>query len=178
MELIREFISTYYLEIIIVLIVVFFLHFITTLVLINKTRKSKEKYDTLVRGMDGINIEKLLIKTDRDIRDIQRDIELFQQNLNTMETKLTFAIQKIGFIRYNAYYDMGSDLSFSIALLDNFQNGFVFTSIYGREQSVCYAKPVKDGESNIPLSAEEMIAIERALKGENLEFSNQKRVKA
>ena len=178
MELIRSNISIYYIEIIIGLIVVFFLLFISTIVSLIKTRKLREKYIALVRGIEGINIEDLLIKSDRDIRDIQRDLELFQQNLNTMETKLTFAIQKIGFIRYNAYYNMGSELSFSIALLDNFQNGFVFTSIYGREQSVCYAKPVKDGESNIPLSAEEIIAIERALKGENIEFSKQRRVKA
>lgn len=178
MELIRSNISIYYIEIIIALIVVFFLLFISTIVSLIKTRKLREKYIALVRGIEGINIEDLLIKSDRDIRDIQRDLELFQQNLNTMETKLTFAIQKIGFIRYNAYYNMGSELSFSIALLDNFQNGFVFTSIYGREQSVCYAKPVKDGESNIPLSAEEIIAIERALKGENIEFSKQRRVKA
>ncbi|MDD2447473.1 MAG: DUF4446 family protein [Tissierellia bacterium] len=178
MELIRSYISIYYIEIIIALIVVFFLLFISTIVSLIKTRKLREKYIALVRGIEGINIEDLLIKSDRDIRDIQRDLELFQQNLNTMETKLTFAIQKIGFIRYNAYYNMGSELSFSIALLDNFQNGFVFTSIYGREQSVCYAKPVKDGESNIPLSAEEIIAIERALKGENIEFSKQRRVKA
>ena len=178
MELIRSNISIYYIEIIIGLIEVFFLLFISTIVSLIKTRKLREKYIALVRGIEGINIEDLLIKSDRDIRDIQRDLELFQQNLNTMETKLTFAIQKIGFIRYNAYYNMGSELSFSIALLDNFQNGFVFTSIYGREQSVCYAKPVKDGESNIPLSAEEIIAIERALKGENIEFSKQRRVKA
>ena len=129
MELIRSNISIYYIEIIIGLIVVFFLLFISTIVSLIKTRKLREKYIALVRGIEGINIEDLLIKSDRDIRDIQRDLELFQQNLNTMETKLTFAIQKIGFIRYNAYYNMGSELSFSIALLDNFQNGFVFTSI-------------------------------------------------
>ena len=177
-ELIRKFIIIYSIEIIIGLIVSILLLFITVIILIYKGRKLKENYTALVRGMNGINIEDLLIRTDRDIKDIQRDIQLFQQSLNNMETKLTFAIQKIGFIRYNAFYDMGSQLSFSIALLDNFQNGFVFTSIYGREQSVCYAKPVRDGESNIPLSAEEMIAIERAIKGENIDFANEKLIKA
>ena len=100
--------------------------------------------------------------------DIKRDLELFEKNLESLETKLTFSIQRIGFIRYNAFYDMGSDLSFSIALLDSYRNGFVLTSIYGRENSVSYAKPVKNGVSNIPLSAEELIAIERAIKGEEI----------
>lgn len=81
--------------------------------------------------------------------------------------KLTFAIQKVGFVRYNAFGDMGSELSFSIAFLDNFLNGFILTSIYGREHSTCYAKPIKDGKSIYPLSAEEIQAIDRAIKGED-----------
>jgi len=84
----------------------------------------------------------------------------------TVETNLTFALQKIGFLRYNAFADMGSELSFSIALLDKYNNGFVLTSIYGREKSVSFAKPIKNGESNVPLSPEEMIAIDRAIRGE------------
>ncbi len=61
---------------------------------------------------------------------------------------------------------MGSELSYSIVLLDEHLNGFVLTSIYGREQSVSYAKPIKDGKSTFPLSAEEMQAMDRAIKGE------------
>lgn len=178
MELVKDFISAHYIEIIMSLIMSFFLLLLIVIVLIYKTKKSKEKYNSLVRGIDGIDIEKLLIKSDKDIRDLQRDIEIFQKNIDTMETKLSFTIQKIGFIRYSAFDDMGSELSFSIAMLDNFQNGFVFTSIYGREQSVCYAKAIKSGESKIPLSAEEILSIERALKGENLEFDEYSRVKS
>lgn len=175
MELIRDFIAAYYIEIIMVMAVCIFVLLISSIILRIRIKQSKEKYNAFVRGIDGINVEELFIQTDKDIRDIQRDIELFQKDLTNLETKLTFAIQKVGFNRYNAFNDMGSELSFSIALLDNFKNGFVLTSIYGRENSVSYAKPVRDGQSNIPLSAEELIAIERAIKGENIEFSNIRR---
>jgi hypothetical protein len=175
MELIREYISAYYIEIIIGLAVGLFLLLISTIILNFKIKKSKEKYNAFVQGCEGINVEELFIKIDRDIRDIRRDLELFQKDLSSIETKLAFAIQKVGFIRYNAFNDMGSELSFSIVLMDNFLNGFVITSIYGRDNSVSYAKPVKEGKSNIPLSAEELIAIERAIKGENIEFSNFRR---
>ena len=53
-------------------------------------------------------------------------------------------------MRYNAFDDMGSQLSFSLALLDDFKNGIVLTSIYGREDTVTYCKEIKDGTSNIP----------------------------
>lgn len=88
------------------------------------------------------------------------------QKIESIETKLAFAIQKVGFVRYNAFGDMGSDLSFSIALLDKFQNGFVLTSIYGREHTTSYAKPIKFGKSIYPLSVEEIQAIDRAIIGE------------
>lgn len=171
MDLIREFISFYYIEIIIGLAIFMVILFILFLANLRKHKKAKERYNSFMRGLTGVNIEDLLIYIDRDLRSIERDINLIENNINEIETKLTFAIQKIGFYRYNAFDGMGSELSFSIALLDNFYNGFVLTSIYGRESSVSYAKPVRDGKCNIPLSAEEMLAIDRAIKGEGLEKS-------
>ena len=61
---------------------------------------------------------------------------------------------------------MGSDQSFSLALLDSFKNGFVITSIYGRDYASTYGKPVKNGKSVYPLSVEEIQAIDRAIIGE------------
>ena len=166
MEYIREFISTYNTEIIFGLAIAIIGLFILLIMTQGKIKKSKEKYNSFMRGLTGVNIEDLLIRIDKDIREMERDINLIESNISSLDTKLTFAIQKIGFIRYNAFDGIGSELSYSIALLDNFQNGFVLTSIYGRESSISYAKPLKNGECNIPLSAEELIAIDRAIKGE------------
>ena len=171
MEWIRDFISIYNVEIILGLAVGIIVLLIISIIQEVKINKTKEKYNTFVRGMNGIDIEGLFIQTNRDINDIKRDINLFEQNISNIETKLAFAVQKIGFLRYNAFDDMGSELSYSIAILDNFQNGFILTSIFGRENSVSYAKPIKNGNSSIPLSAEELIAIDRAIKGERLEKS-------
>jgi len=171
MEWIRDFISIYNVEIILGLAAGIVVLLIVSIIQEVKINKTKEKYNTFVRGMNGIDIEGLFIQTNRDINDIKRDINLFEQNINNIETKLAFSIQKIGFLRYNAFDDMGSELSYSIAILDNFQNGFILTSIFGRENSVSYAKPIKNGNSSIPLSAEELIAIDRAIKGERLEKS-------
>lgn len=169
MEWLQENISFYLTEIIIGLAV--FILILLTISIIQgvKIRKIKERYNSLVRGMNGLDIEGLIIKTNGELMDVKRDLSLIDQNINNLETRLSFAIQRIGFIRYNAFADIGSELSFSIALLDQYQNGFIITSIFGRESSVSYAKPMKNGKSNIPLSAEELIAIERALKGEGVE---------
>lgn len=122
----------------------------------------RKKYDLLVNGTTNMNIEELLIKAGKDVNDMRMDMNVFHDNIKALERNFKFAVQKVGFIRYNAFAEMGSDLSFSIALLDSFQNGFVLTSIYGRDYSSLYAKPIKKGKSKYELSVEEMQAIDRA----------------
>ena len=171
MENIKNIISTYNIEVIIGLAIGLFVLLLLNLMSSIKVRSIKEQYNTLAQGMSGVNLEELLIHTSNDLKGIKGDIVQLDENIKSLGTKLTFAIQKVGFMRYNAFGDMGSDLSFSVALLDNFSTGFVITSIYGRDNNVCYAKPIKDGKCNIQLSGEEVMAIDRAIKGMTLEKS-------
>lgn len=73
------------------------------------------------------------------------------------------ALQRIGLVRYDAFEDMGGHLSFSAALLDANGNGMVVTSINGRQDTRCYAKPVEGWASSHNLSEEEEAAIRQAL---------------
>jgi hypothetical protein len=159
-------ISDYTTYIILGLLIFNIILFIMFLVQNNKIKHERERYQNLTKGLSGVNFEELFMHVNSDINNINSNLKRLEDNLLTVETNLTFAIQKIGFLRYNAFADMGSELSFSIALLDKYNNGFVLTSIYGREKSVSFAKPIKNGESNIPLSPEEMIVIDRAKRGE------------
>lgn len=72
-------------------------------------------------------------------------------------------IQKVGILRYSAFQDTGSDLSFTLALLDENNNGVVLNGIYSREMSNIYAKPVENGVSTYTLSEEEQQAINKAI---------------
>ena len=166
MDQLRATIAAFYVEITMGLIGALVVLMILYTIAQIRISKIKEKYNLLVRGVKGVNIEQLLIKAGEDINNVHIDINNIQNNLDKIETKLSFAIQKVGFVRYNAFGNMGSDLSFSIALLDSFQNGFVLTSIYGRDYTTSYAKPLKFGKSVYPLSVEEMQAIDRAIIGE------------
>lgn len=167
MEEIRQIIQSYYVEIIFGLALALLLLLVLYLIGQVRISKLKNRYDQWTKGMDGINIEKILLRNGEEINKLWTEINSINRSLDKLDIKLGFAIQKIGFIRYNAFGDMGSELSFSIVFLDDFLNGFVLTSIYGREQSVIYAKPIKDGKSLYPLSVEEIQAVDRAIKGEN-----------
>ena len=66
-------------------------------------------------------------------------------------------------VRYNAFKDVGSDLSFALALLDEQNNGIVLNGIYSRDMSNIYAKPIENGKSTYVVSEEEAQAIQKAM---------------
>jgi uncharacterized protein YlxW (UPF0749 family) len=80
-----------------------------------------------------------------------------------IDEKLGVAIQRVGLVRYDAFEDMGGRLSFSAALLNASGDGVVITSINGRADTRCYAKPVAEGASAHNLSDEEAEAIRLAM---------------
>ena len=72
-------------------------------------------------------------------------------------------VQKVGIMRYKAFEDVGSDLSFSIAMLDAHNDGIVLTGLYGRHDSTTYAKPIDKGISRYELSEEEAHVLKEAM---------------
>jgi hypothetical protein len=72
-------------------------------------------------------------------------------------------VRRVALIRYDAFEDVGGQLSFSAALLDEHGSGLVLTSINGRQETRVYAKPVAEGTSTYNLSLEEEEAIRRAM---------------
>ena len=112
-----------------------------------------------------------------DGKDIQEDLENYMYRVERVEkqnaeirgiiedinTNMSSCIQKIGMVRYNAFKDTGSDLSFALALLDENDNGVVLNGIYSREMSNIYAKPVEKGNSKYTISEEEKEAIQKAV---------------
>lgn len=139
---------------------------IINLIAFSKIGKIRGKYDSFVSNVNIDNVEELLVNLGKDVEEIHGDINIIKSNVEAIETRLSFAIQKVGFVRYNAFAEMGSELSYSVALLDNYKNGFVLTSIYGRDYTASYAKPIKFGKSTYDLSVEEVQAIDRAIQGE------------
>ena len=101
----------------------------------------------------------------KKIEGLEKTIEDLLAKINSLETISEKSVQKIGLIRYNPFSGVGSNQSFSVAILDQKDNGIVITSLYTREGNRVYAKPVVRGNSEYPLSKEEKEAINRAKRG-------------
>jgi hypothetical protein len=123
------------------------------------------KYKKFMRGTSGKSFENMLLDHVADIEAAIERVNIMNEDLINQKNQMDKCMQKCNIIRYNAFSDTGSDLSFSIAMLDNFNDGFIITGIYGRNESVTYAKPVAKGTSKYPLSVEEEMVLKRSLKG-------------
>ena len=111
---------------------------------------------------NGNNIDEMLKEYIQDVKEIKRDNSEIKAYYTKLDSDISSCVQKLGILRYNAFRDVGGDLSFTMALLDREDNGIVLNGIYGSESSNIYAKPIKNGESKYQLSDEEKYAIELA----------------
>ncbi|MDS1029843.1 DUF4446 family protein [Bacillota bacterium LX-D] len=131
--------------------------------LVRSKGKLEEKYLGMMSGYEGQNIEQLIMDYRQKVDSCSENLNLLEQIVKKIEHDLSYTVQNVGLVRYNAFQEMGSDLSFSVAMLDGKCNGVVISSLYGRDQSWCYAKPVEGGTSTYKLTAEEESAINKAL---------------
>ena len=112
---------------------------------------------------DGKNIKEDLEKYMTRVSTTEEEIRKLSVYYKDLDKKTKKCLQKVGIVRYNAYKDTGSDLSFAVCLLDEKNNGVVFNGIYSRDMSNIYAKPIENGTSKYKITPEEQEAINRAI---------------
>ena len=149
----------------IIIIALLFIMLVWNIILSVRLASMGEKYKKFMRGASGKNFENMLLDHLGDMEAAIERVNIVSEDLINLKNQMDKCIQKCNIIRYNAFSDTGSDLSFSIALLDNFNDGFIITGIYGRNESINYAKPISKGTSKYPLSVEEELVLKRSLKG-------------
>lgn len=92
------------------------------------------------------------------------DVAALRTRVSALEASAARSLQRVGFVRFNAFPDVGSELSYALAVVDGDGNGFLVSSIYSREEVRTYAKAVRDFTADKDLSDEERRAIELARK--------------
>ncbi len=87
------------------------------------------------------------------------------ERLALLEAAAAADTLRLGFVRYNSFSDVGSDQSFTLALLSGAGDGFVVSSIFAREETRTYGKAVHGFVPEQSASKEEEAAIAMARSG-------------
>lgn len=158
-------------DIIVILLIVLILIVIAETVYITIIHR---RYISFMKKLgNGKNLDEMLKIYLSDIEAVKKDNKEIKNYYTKLDSDIASCVQKVGLVRYNAFKDVGSDLSFAIALLDANDNGVVLNGLYGSESSNIYAKPIKNRKSTYQLSDEEEYAIEIAEQNKN--FMTKKR---
>ena len=148
------------------LVMAIFMLVLLLLVLIMIIRFSilNKRYKNFMKKLgNGKNIQEDLENYIHRVETVEKQNGEMESQIDILNTDLKKCIQKVGIVRYNAFKDTGSDLSFTLALLDENNDGVVLNGIYSREISNIYAKPVVNGKSTYTVSEEEEKAIQKAI---------------
>jgi len=94
--------------------------------------------------------------------DLPADVLGLRQEVAALRAEVRGAFRHLAIVRYDAFGDMGGQLSWSLALADDAGDGVVLTSIHGRSDARSYAKSLAGWACATPLSPEEEQAIEQA----------------
>lgn len=124
----------------------------------------KGRYRKMMTGSStGADFEEMLMKHIEETRRVADENKSIKSEIRDINALLAKALTRVGVVRFSAFADMGSDLSYSVALLDSFDNGVVMSSIFAREDSRSYVKPIEGGFSKYTLTKEEQQALREAM---------------
>jgi len=163
MDTINSIIKDFQPYIILALAVLVIILLISVIVLFKSVNNIERKYRKFMRGVNNKNLEELIIGYLDKIDEVKDDSQKLIQVYNELDNRVKGCVQKSAIIRYRAFEDVGSDLSFSIALLNDYDNGIIISGLYGRHESTTYAKPIDKGISRYDLSEEEQQVLKEAM---------------
>lgn len=130
-----------------------------------KISRLMKRYEKFMRGK---NAENLADAIEENFSQMERlDISHQKTQLKVEEAlhSITTTFHKLGIVKYDAFKEMGGNLSFALCLLDDNNTGFILNTMHGRDSSYTYIKEIIKGEAYSTLGEEEKEALEKAING-------------
>jgi hypothetical protein len=126
-------------------------------------KKFQEAYVSLQKLVSGNDLEQILRANLNEVKNISEIASGHEVRLNSVESKIRKGIDRVEVVRFNSFEDMGSNLSFAMALLNQEGTGIVITGIHSREECRIYAKSIEQGQSATKMIDEEKEAVMKAM---------------
>ena len=148
---------------------------IVLLVILNdKYKRLQKSYTTFMKGKNGKNLERSIFKKFSELEAISELVKENEEKIQDIYKKMESHYQKVGIVKYDAFHEMGGNLSFALTMLDENDNGWIFNAMHSREGCYTYIKEIVKGKSYIELSEEEQQCLEKAIYQEEYDIKDMK----
>ncbi len=137
--------------------------FILSIVQMTKLSKLKKRYEKFMNGKDAKSLEQEIMSICEDNSFLKSATERNKKDIRKLFYNMEYTFQKCGIVKYDAFRQMGGKLSFSLALLNKKNDGFIINSVHSSDGCYSYTKEVRDGKCDISLGEEEAQALKMAI---------------
>ena len=127
-----------------------------------KLSSMQRVFERITRGVQIGNVEEILVQHLDEVRGFADRLAALEVRADRADSRIDRCAQHVAVVRFDAFEDVGGQQSFSCAILDARRTGIVISGIYGRTDLRVYVKHVFEGQSSLPLSAEETEAMKKA----------------
>src|SRR5699024_12182945 len=87
-----------------------------------------------------------IIKKFAEQEEIVDRVKSNEEKIQNIYKKMESHYQKVGIVKYDAFHEMGGNLSFALTMLDENDNGWIFNAMHSREGCYTYIKEVVRSE--------------------------------
>ncbi len=136
---------------------------VLVMMLLVKYSELRERYENFMEDRDGKSLEEIMGAIIEDNRKVKAQCKHNIEAIADMKRNLKATYKKIGLMKYDTFRGMSGKLSFSLALLDGEDSGFVLSCMHTQDGCYSYLKEIIHGESHAILSNEEKDALNMAL---------------
>ena len=140
-------------------VIILLILIITNMVQIGKLKK---RYKVFMSGKTAKSLEDTIIKRLDEVDELVAANSSIKKNIEELFANMKCSYQKVGLVKYDAFNEMGGKLSFSLAMLNGKDDGFVLNAVHSREGCYTYIKEIVGGNSIIVLADEEQEALNMA----------------
>lgn len=138
-----------------VMLILLLIFMIMTIVLLVKTNKLIKKYKRFMKGENAKSLENDIIEMFERQVEIEETLSKNSEDIKLLYNKFKKAFQKVSLTKYDAFNQMGGQLSYCLVMLDENNDGFIINSVHGADGCYSYTKEIRKGKSSIALSNEE-----------------------
>ena len=153
--------------VIIILLVICIISIVIAFISMSKTKQLQSRIDAFMKGKNARSLEETITKIENDHSEIKAYIEQNKKDIRKIYRNLEISYQKASLLRYDAFKESGGQLSFTMCILNDRNNGFIINSIHGNNGCYIYGKEIENGLCKINLSEEEQQVLDKALLGGN-----------
>lgn len=116
-----------------------------------------------MHGSNGKSLERTIAHVLHKIEAIEKENQSLVQKNTELEVRLKKTIRNVETVRFNPFADQGSNQSFATAFINDEKNGVVISTLFARDRTSIFAKPIKNGQSEYELTTEEKAVLEKSV---------------